>query len=131
MAIDYKKIADNDVGGDIDSALVTMKLLTETVQSAEKLVSYRKVAAETTLATSAELETAIKAAETMPEWVHTSLSNDGININDPQTAGVINSLGLSDAQSIIDIGIDEVLMFPNLRAGHLEVARAKRIAGEV
>jgi len=129
--INYKKIADNDVGGELDAALSTMKLLLETVKPAEKLITYRTVAAEVNLAASAELETAIKGAETMPEWVHTSLSNDGININDPQTEGVLNNLGLTDAQSIIDIGIDEVPMFANLKAGHLEVARAKRLAGEV
>ncbi len=131
MSIDYKKIADNDVGGELDTALATMKLLTETVKLDEKLITYRTIAAQVDLAASAELETAIKGAETMPEWVHTSLSNTGININDPQTEGVLNKLGLSDAQSIIDIGVDEVLMFPSLRAGHLEVARAKRIAGEI
>ena len=129
--IDYKKIADNDVGGELDSALSTMKLLVETVKLPEKMITYRTIAAQVNLAASAELETAIKGAETMPEWVNIALSSDGININDSQVEGVLNSLGLTDAQSIIDIGVDEVLMFPSLKAGHLEVARAKRIAGEI
>ncbi len=133
LMIDYKKIADNDVGGEIDVALPVMKLLTEQNTPDEKMVTYRNIGSNVGLAESLEFETKIKAAETLPEWVNISLSNDGINVNDSQVAGVLSGLGLADgvADSIIALGVEDNLMFPNLRAGHLEVARAKRLAGEI
>ena len=128
----YKKIADSDPGGDFDAALAAMLLITEDSTPAS-LVTYRGIGADVGLAASLELETAIKASASIPEWVNISLSTDGINVNDPQVAAVLTALSLTDgvADAIKAIGLITTNSFPNLKAGHLEVAREKRLSGEV
>ncbi len=131
MRPNYTKIADNDPSGDLETALAKMLLMTEEVTPDEVMVTYRTVGRDVGLAESKEFEDALIASADIPLWVNEALNSDGLNVNDPQTAGTLKEILNADlADSIIALGVLTSLMFPSLRAGELQTARDKRIRGE-
>lgn len=129
--IDYKLLADNDPGGNLDTAYAAMS--TETITTnPELMITYRKIGADCGLAVSAELEAAVKADANIPDWVNTALANDGINVNDPQVSATLASLvSAESATSISALGDVVELKYPNLKKGHLQNAREMRQEGRV
>lgn len=131
--IDYKAIADGDIGGDLTVSFQTMK--SEVVTSTPKtLISYIDVANSVGLIESAQLQAKVLA--NLPAWVDSALSNGGINVNDPQVSGTLS--GLTDetftqdvVNSIVSLGVVSSLKYPGLREGYLQNARQKRLAGEI
>ncbi len=81
MSVNYKRLADEDVGGELDSAFNTMSAMTVETKP-EVMVTYRKVGSDVGLTASAELEVAMKTADGIPDWVNIALSTDGIKLND-------------------------------------------------
>jgi hypothetical protein len=131
MSVDYKLIADNDQGGELASAFNAMRA--ETVSATpEVMVTYRRVSASVSLAASAELEAAVASAPSMPSWVDKALSLDGIDVNDPQTAGLLSTLVTPEtAAAIIAMGVISEPKYKGLKIGHLENARQMRAEGEI
>tara|TARA_S200002703_G_scaffold1263_1_gene2210 strand:+ start:11128 stop:11535 length:408 start_codon:yes stop_codon:yes gene_type:complete len=135
MIVDYKLLADNDPGGYIETAFAAMQA--ETVTSAQdRKLSYIDIANEAGFQVATNLQLKIKAAidaGVFPDLVDSALKGDGININDPQVAVVISTLGLSagDEAAVLDLQNVTSAKYPNLRIGHLSDARRKRERGEV
>ena len=130
---DYTKIADNDPTGDLQVALDAMKLLTEDVTPETHLINYRQVAKGLTMAKSKTLQEAIVATANIPDWVDVAMAGgDGININAPEVPSALTAMGLTEElkAEILALGVSTKLMFPDLRLGELQTARAKRLAGE-
>lgn len=128
MSVNYKLIADNDPGGDLETAFNT--LASETViTTPETMITYRKIAASVSLTATAELEQAISA---LPLWVNKALQTDGIDVNDPQTAAALSSLVSTEtAASIIALGKISTQKYPGLKLGHLQNAREMRAEGKI
>lgn len=132
MRPDYTKIADNDPGGDLEVAFAAMLILTEESTPDEVKITYRTVGRDIGFAESMELEDKLKASENVPYWIDNTLNTEGVNVNDPQTAGVLAGLALSEglADAIVALGVITSLMLPTLRIGELQTARDKRTRGE-
>ena len=128
--VDYKLIADNDTGGELQLTFDNMSA--ETVTSTpEVMLTYRRISASVSLAASAELESAVLAAPAMPSWVNTALASDGIDVNDPQVSAVLKSLVPSHAEQITAMGIITNPKYAGLKIGHLANARQMRAEGRV
>jgi len=135
--IDYTAIANGDPGGDLTTAFSVMKAETITV-AADKMCNYISVAREVGFAVAAALESRVNeliSAGAFPSWLKAALENDGININDPQVAGLVASLvdGSTFTQTQADaiLAMSQVLSdkYPNLKEGYLQDARRKRAGG--
>ena len=128
MSVNYKLIADNDPGGDLQTAFNS--LASETIiTTPETMITYRKIAARVSLTATAELETAISA---LPLWVNKALQTDGIDVNDAQTAAVLSSLVSTEtASSIIALGQISTPKYQGLKLGHLQNAREMRAEGKI
>lgn len=137
--VNYTKLADEDVGGTLDAAFATMSAAGTTVTTQEHLMSYLSIANQVDFATSMALEAVVKAAvigATLPTWVDTILNTTGIDVNNPQTAALVNSLVAGTftqvmADAIIATGGALELTYPGLQPGHLQNAREKRLAGDI
>lgn len=133
--IDYKKIADGDPGGDLEVAFAAMAVEEVVVTPApEKLMTYRSIANEVGFAASGELEAGVlDASNGMPQWLNIDLQSRGIDVNNPNVAGLIGALvTATTATNILAAGVTYALVYPNLKAGHLETSRIKRLLeGEV
>jgi hypothetical protein len=127
--IDYKQLADNDPGGELETAFASMSA--ETVTSTpEVMLTYRRISAGVSLAASAELEVAVNASAQMPSWVDKALSTDGIDVNDPQTAGLLAMLVPDHAAAIQAMGVVNVSKYgAGFKIGHLQNARQMRDEG--
>lgn len=133
MNVDYKMLADNDPGGDLETAFAAMKAETVTVAQDRKL-TYIDIANEAGFQVATNLQLKINEAiqaGVFPDLVDAALKGDGININDPQVAGVIGSLGLSAGgeAAILDLQNVTSPKYPRLRIGYLSDARRKRERG--
>ena len=129
--VDYKLIADNDAGGDLESAFNAMSL--ESVSTTpEVMVTYRRISASVSITVSAELQSAVLSALAIPAWVNQSLAYDGININDPQVKSVLSTLVSEDSgNKIIEMGVIKTPKYSNFKIGHLANARQKRAEGKI
>jgi len=129
--IDYKLIADNDPTGTLDSAFASMSAETITTNP-EKLVTYISVANQVGFAESGELEAGVLSDTTLPKWVDKSLNTGGVNVNDPQVAGLLSVL-VSAATSTKILAMGDVLSpkYPNLTMGVLADARRLRTEGVI
>ena len=129
--VDYKLIADNDVGGDLEGAFNAMSL--EIISTTpEVMVTYRRISASVSLTVSAELQAAVLNATLIPAWVNQALAYDGININDPQVKSVLSTLVYEDsANRIIEMGVVKAPKYSNFKIGHLANARQKRAEGKI
>ena len=127
--IDYKFIADNDPGSDLDLAFLSMSIETST-SNPEKLMTYRSIANEVGYAESVELENGTAA---LAKWVNADLQGRGIDINSPQTAALLNSGIVSSETSskLLAAGVVITPKFQGLKIGHLQNARQMRAAGEI
>ena len=129
--VDYKLIADNDVGGDLEDAFNTMSL-DSIITTPEVMVTYRRISASVSLTVSAELQAAVLSASSIPAWVNQALAFDGININDPQVKSVLSTLVSEDsANKIIEMGVVKTPKYSNFKIGHLANARQKRAEGKI
>jgi len=125
MSVDYKLLADNDLGGDLDAAFATMSA--ETITSTpEVMVTYRRISAAVSLEASATLEAIVQGMETMPSWVDKALATDGIDVNNPQVAGLLDSIIPEFSAAIIAMGIVTTPRYAGLKIGHLANARQKK-----
>ena len=126
---DYKFIADNDPGSDLDLAFLSMSIETVT-SNPEKLMTYRSIANEVGYAESVELENGTAA---LAKWVNSDLQGRGIDINSPQTAELLGSGIVSNetATKLLAAGVVSSPKFPGLKKGHLQNARQMRVAGEI
>ena len=137
--IDYKAIADADIGDGLEDAFIALKALSAPSTDSEHLMSYLSIANQVDFATSMALETVVKAAivgSLLPEWVDTRLNNTGVDVNNVQTAGLLTSLVAGPftqamVDAIVAAGVTQVFTFPSVQLGHLQNAREKRIAGVV
>lgn len=131
--INYKLIADNDPGGDVEAAYASMS--GETVSSTpETRMTYLSIANRVGFGTAAALYERVVAG--MPAWVNESMLNGGVDVNNPQTYGLLRSLiggnfTADMADAIVSAGIERTPKYPGLRLGHLVNARQKRAAGEI
>ena len=137
--INYTAIAGADIGGELDVAYAALKALSVDSTANEHLMSYLSIANQVDFATSMALEVVVKAAvgaSQLPAWVDTRLNNTGIDVNNPQTAGLLTSLVAGPftqamVDAIVAAGVTQVFTFPSVQLGHLQNAREKRIAGVV
>lgn len=132
MSVDYKRLADDDVGGELEPAFSTMSAMT--VESTpEVMVTYRRISAAVSLAASAELEIGVLSPDSnIPSWVNASLSNDGIDVNDPQVNAVLASLVSVDTSAAISaMGVITEPKYTNFKVGHLANARQMRVEGRI
>jgi len=141
--VDYKLLADNDPGGDLQIAFEAMKAETVTQAQGRKL-TYLQIANEVDFATATALQKRISAlvvAGTFPEWLDASLKAEGVNINDPQIhgeQGALNAL-VGDGAEFSQVQADAIaalknvttLKYSGLKLGHLETARAMRLKGDI
>lgn len=129
--INYKSIADNDPGGDLETAFNTMadEVITETP---EVMITYRKIGAAVSLTASFELEAAIKASAQIPTWVDDVLRTDGIDVNDPQVSATLGALvSAQTAADILLMGQITKPKYEGLKLGHLQNAREMRSEGKI
>ena len=129
--VNYKIIADNDPGGDLETAFAAMSA--ETVTSApEVMVTYRRISAVVSLAASAELEAAVKSELTIPSWVNTALASDGIDVNDVQVSAVLDTLvSAGTSAEIKAMGVITEPKYKGFKIGHLANARQMREEGRI
>lgn len=127
--IDYKNIADNDPGGDLDAAYATMKK--ETVKShPTKMLTYLDIANLLDLATSKELQDAVVGRVGIPEFVDHELKNGGLDVNDVKSQYMLRAIvGGDTANAIIGLGAVVNPVYPYLKIGHLSNARQMRFEG--
>ena len=133
---DYIKLADNDPGGDLESAYVSMKAETE-VTNPELKLTYTSVGNQVSLAASAELQAAVlNVGSGIPEWVDNALKGSGIDVNNAQTQGLLTQLGsnsyitVANADAIKALGNKTVAKYPELSSMEfLKKARTLRTAG--
>lgn len=128
--VNYKLLADEDVGGDLETAHATMSAMTVT-STPEIMVSYRTVGAGVSLEASASLEAAMKPVNGIPEWVNTALASDGINVNDAQVSGLLTNLVPTFSADILALGVVTSPKYKGFKIGHLANARQMRQEGRV
>jgi len=78
----------------------------------------------------------IRVQATQAPWVNDALSNNGIDINNPQVAGLVNSMIDANftqdmADAILATGVVTTKTFPSLQLGHLQNAREQRASETV
>ncbi len=129
--VDYKLLADNDPGGDLQQAFDLMSI--QTVDSTpEVLMTYRTIASKVGFAESGELEAAVLGEPTLPQWLNVDLQSRGIDVNDPQVAGLLNTLvSAATAANITAAGVIVSPKYPNMKVGHLKNARDQRNDGVI
>ena len=127
--IDYKNIADNDPGGDLDVAYEAMKK--ETVKSyPKKMMTYLDIANLLDLSKSKELQDAVVGIADIPEFVDHELKSGGLDVNDVKSQYMLRAIVSEDtANAIIGLGAVVTLAYPNFKIGHLSNARHMRLEG--
>lgn len=137
--IDYKLIADNDPGGDLEAAFATMAAETVSVPIPGKRQTYLSIADEAGFTEATALSATVDAAVSggqLPKWVDTALERDGIDVTNPQVGPILNGLvNASLTQAMVDAilatGIEQQPKYPGLKEGHIQNARQKRTRGEI
>ena len=137
--IDYKLIADNDPGGDLETAFAQMQAETVTVPVPGKRQTYLSIADEVGFAEAAALSGTVEAevtAKQLPKWVDVALEQDGIDVTNPQVGPILSSLvnetlTQTMVDAIIATGSEDRPKYPGLRIGYLADARRKRERGEI
>ena len=129
--VNYKLLADNDPGGELETAFDSMSA--ETITSTpEVMVTYRQIGERVSLAASAELEAAVNGSASIPSWVDSVLAKDGINVNDAQVSATLGAIVSADtAAAIIAMGVVTSPKYSGLKIGHLANARQMRQAGRI
>lgn len=127
--VDYKRLADEDVGGDLDAAYATMAAMTVT-STPEVMITYRRISAMS-FAAMVALETAIKANAATSDAIHFLLKDGGIDVNDPQVADLLDQLVPDHAAAIIGMGVVTEPKYAGFKIGHLANARQMRQDGRV
>ena len=127
--IDYKNIADNDPGGDLDVAYEAMKK--EAVKSyPKKMMTYLDIANLLDLSKSKELQDAVVGIADIPEFVDHELKSGGLDVNDVKSQYMLRAIVSEDtANAIIGLGAVVTLAYPNFKIGHLSNARQMRLEG--
>lgn len=142
--VDYKAIADGDPDqthvSDLATAYQTMKA--EMVNTTPlKRMSYRAVANECGYDCANKLSKALNSAigaGSMPKFIEAIMNNEGLDVNDVQVVAQLDALVASpidydqtDMDKLIATGVVSVPKYTNLRMGHLQNAREKRLAGKI
>lgn len=133
---DYKKLADNDPGGDLATAYATMKAETE-VTTPELKLTYVKIGNLVSLDAASALQAAVLNVGTgIPEWVDSALKGSGIDVNNTQTQSLLTQLGsnsyitVATADAIKALGNVTVAKYTELSSMEfLKKARTLRTAG--
>ena len=130
--IDYKLLADNDPGGDLEVAFNLMYEQTVATYP-QKLMTYIDIASRAGFFVSAELQNAVVDNVGIPSWVDIALSRDGVDVNDEQTQSVLSSIVSEEtALAISALGVELISRFPQLTSvRHLDKARVMRADGRV
>ena len=137
--IDYKLIADNDPGGDLETAFAQMQAETVTVPVPGKRQTYLSIADEVGFTEAATLSATIAAAVQagqLPRWVDIALEGPGIDVTNAQVGPILTSLVNASltsemVNSIIATGTETQPKYAGLRIGYLADARRKRERGEI
>jgi hypothetical protein len=131
MSVNYKLIADNDPGGELETAFSLMENVTAET-TPEVMLTYRRISAGVSLEASAALELAVNAAPAIPSWVDKALSTDGVDVNNTQTVGLLAALVPDHATAIQAMGTVVVPKYGSgFRVGHLQNARQMREEGSI
>ena len=135
MGVDYKGIADADPGGTLEDAFKYMSEDIKVQSRGEYRVTQLIMARDLgmTLATSirAKLDTAVVAGG-VPGWLIGFLDGPGIDINDPETAIFMTQLvagkilNKSEADALLGMRTETVLVWSGLKIGHLDNSRQGR-----
>lgn len=139
--VDYKLLADNDPGGDLDTAFATMSAETVTSNPVKRM-NYIDVSDECGYALAVKLATAIAAAiggGLMPDFVETVMNGRGLDVNNAQVQAQLQALAdnpavefdAADMALLTSKGAVSSPKYPGLKVGHLDDARRKRTAGEI
>lgn len=131
--IDYKAIADADAGGTLDAAYAILAAETITTNP-EKKMSYLSIANEVGFTEATELSKRVPAV--LEGWVDAALKGDGIDVNNPQTSALVNSLVDANftqamADAVLAAGNVSTPKYPSLKIGHLANARDMRARGVI
>ena len=126
----------------VQAAFNKIKDLEVTVSKGTSKESYISLSSSIGLAATAKLEIFIDNAITakkLSSWVGKALTDSGINVNDPQVIGFLNSeleasnpdIDQDSIDLIISTGNMTTKVFPNLKAGHVQNAIQKRAEGVI
>lgn len=137
--IDYKLIADNDPGGDLETAFAQMAAETVTVALPGKRQTYLSLADDVgfteAMTLSATIDVAVQAGK-LPKWVDSAMESGGIDVTNPQVEPILQSLvnaslSAEVVSAILETGVETRAKYPGLRVGYLADARRKRARGEI
>ena len=137
---DYKAIADDDIGGDIDAAVDALRSLTVTVKPTGTLmINERTILGALGIADGDAFMSAIEASPSVPDRVKAWFKPDqqGVDILNAETRGMIQAFKaagvLSQAQedTLLNLGVTTQPKYANLQIGQLIDARRMRSAGEI
>ena len=130
--INYKLLADNDPGGELQAAFDSMAA--ETVATTpETQVTYTTLARDVDLVTANALTSKLS---TQSAWIDNALNSECINVNNPQVGPFLDALVDTDftqlmADNVKALGNVISPKYPGLKIGHLANARQMRADGRV
>ena len=130
--VNYKLLADDDPGGDLQTAFDSMEAETVTTNP-EVMLTYKGIARDVNLNTAGQLALALDSS---PVWIDHAMRTDGINVNNLQVAPFLTTLiGGSFTQAMVDsiksLGNVVSPKYVGLKKGHLANARQMRADGRV
>ena len=126
--VDYKLLADEDVGGDLRTAYEAMVVMTVD-STPKKLMTYVDIASEVGFTEASDLEVAVVAGS--PAWVHDALQTRGLDVNDSVVQAQLLILVPQHEAAITAAGVVTEKKYPGLKEGYLSDARRKREEGKI
>lgn len=128
--IDYEAIANDDIGGDIDTAFTALTAMTITQSRGEYLVNDKAVTNALGLVAANKFLDALEASP-IPERVKRWMIGDGIDINHPDTVATLIAMAPPGYESVLALGTETVAKYPGITPAHLQKARTMRAEGRI
>lgn len=134
MSVNYKLIADDDPGGKLETAFESMSKVTESRSRGSFRVNDIMIVAVLGSTDGHEFLDAVEGSNLLPERAKLWLRGEGIDINHPDTAGVLRAMNPNPPhlEKVLAMGNEIVPKYgAGFKAGHLQTAREKRKGSKI
>ena len=127
--VDYTLLADNDPGGDLETAFAVMSAQTAVRTRNSHRVNDIMIAKHLGFTAATEFLNDVEAA--LDPRVVAWLRGDGIDMAHPDVATILDQINPRHKDAALAMGKETVPKYPGLRIGHLATARQMRAEGKI
>ena len=130
--IDYKLIADEDPGGDLQTAFDTMAAVTIEVRKSRAIYNSLGLAAAIGFTNANEFLNDVEASTLIPERVVMWINTTGVDIVNADTALILKVIAPQHLDLVLALANETISKYgARFRMGHLQNAREYRARGKV